>query len=343
MMHHRTPEFSNHLEDMIEWIRPLFGTSGDVLPIHGTGRAAMEAAICNLFSPGDELVACCNGKFGEMWAKFADSYGVVVHRICSDWTRDVDPDEVEAALKQYPKTRGITFVYCDSTTGVLNDAATVCGLARQHGALALVDCICATGGVPFEFESWGADVAVTASQKCLMSSTGLSFAAVSNRVWDAVPQASLPRNYFDFTVIRESLARARPETPGSTPVHLVLQVREALAMMHEEGLENVFVRHESMAQMVRDKLPELGLSPQCPELQRLSPTLTAIAVPEGVTPNAIRNQMRARGILLAGGLGHFADSAFRIGHLGDIRPADVDWTLGVLGDVLHEVRAGTAV
>jgi aspartate aminotransferase-like enzyme len=278
-----------------------------------------------------------------MWAKFADSYGVVVHRVCTDWTRDVDPDEVEAALKQYPKTRGITFVYCDSTTGVLNDAATVCGLARQHGALALVDCICATGGVPFEFESWGADVAVTASQKCLMSSTGLSFAAVSNRVWDAVPQASLPRNYFDFTVIRESLARARPETPGSTPVHLVLQVREALAMMHEEGLENVFVRHESMAQMVRDKLPELGLSPQCPELQRLSPTLTAIAVPEGVTPNAIRNQMRARGILLAGGLGHFADSAFRIGHLGDIRPADVDWTLGVLGDVLHEVRAGTAV
>ena len=341
MMHHRTPEFSKQLADMLEWIRPFFGTSGDVLPIHGTGRAAMEAAICNLFSPGDELVACCNGKFGEMWARFADSYGVVVHRICTDWSRDVDPDEVEAALKEHPKTRGITVVYCDSTTGVLNDAATVCGLARQYGTLALVDGICAIGGVPFEFDQWGADVAVTASQKCLMSSTGLSFAAVSNRVWDAVPQASMPRNYLDFTVIRESLGGARPETPGSTPVHLVFQVREALAMMHEEGLENVFARHEAMARMVRAKLPELGLSRECPELQRRSSTLTAISVPEDLTPGAIRGQMRARGIMLAGGLGHFSDSGFRIGHLGDIRPVDVENTLGVLLEVVNDIRAGT--
>jgi aspartate aminotransferase-like enzyme len=303
----------------------------------------MEASICNLFSPGDTLLACCNGKFGEMWARIAESYGIVVERICTDWSREIDLQEVESALERHPASRGITFIHSESTTGALNDAEAICALARKYDVLAMVDCISATGGVPFEFDRWGADIAVTASQKCLMSSTGLSFVAVSDRVWDAMDQASLPRNYFDFGVIRKNLAGERPETPGSTPVHLVFQVREALAMMHEEGLENVFARHESMARMVRDKLPELGLSMQCPDMQRRSPTLTGIAVPEGVTPDAIRGAMRDRGILLAGGLGHFADSTFRIGHLGDIRPTDVESTLDILGAVLDELRAESAV
>jgi aspartate aminotransferase-like enzyme len=300
----------------------------------------MEASICNLFSPGDTLIACCNGKFGEMWARFAESYGVVVERICTDWTCEVDPEEVESAFEKHPDSRGITFIHSESTTGALNDAEAICALARDYDVLALVDCISSIGGVPFEFDEWGADVAVTASQKCLMSSTGLSFVAVSDRVWDAMPQASLPRNYFDFEIIRENLTGDRPETPGSTPVHLVFQVREALAMINDEGIENVFARHESMAQMVRDKLPELGLTIQSPEMRRRTPTLTGISVPEGLTPNDIRGGLRDRGILVAAGKEQFADSTFRIGHLGDIRPADVETTLTALGEVLNELRTG---
>src|SRR3989442_3553690 len=121
MMHHRDPEFSKVLVETLAGVRPLFGTSGDVLPIHTTGRGAMEAAICNLFSPGDEVMACCNGRFGEMWADLAETFGVVVHRACLDWDRSVDALAIEAALDDHPKTRAVLAVHSDTSTGALND------------------------------------------------------------------------------------------------------------------------------------------------------------------------------------------------------------------------------
>jgi aspartate aminotransferase-like enzyme len=339
MIHHRSPEFSLALATVIEHMRLLFGTDGDVVPVHGTGRAAMEAAVCSLFSPGDELVACCNGKFGEMWAKLAESYGLVVHRVCEDWARRIDPDEVGSALQKHSRSRGVTFVHCDSSTGVRNDVEAVCRVARSYDALAMVDAICAVGGMPFHFDRWDVDVAVTASQKCLMSSAGLSFAAVGERAWKAAEQATLPANYLSLFAVREVLAGPSPETPGSTPVHLVLQVGEALRLIVEEGLENVHARHEKMAGLVRNRIPALGLSLQCPELCTFATTLTAISAPEGVAPSAIRDAMRSRGILIARGLGSYEPTAFRIGHLGDIRPADVHRTLDALEEVLNEVRS----
>jgi aspartate aminotransferase-like enzyme len=338
MIHHRSPEFSLALASVVEHMRVLFGTTGDVVPVHGTGRAAMEATVCSLFSPGDELVACCNGKFGEMWANLAESYGLAVHRVCKDWARSVDPDEVSSALEKHSRSRGVTFVHCDSSTGVRNDVEAVCRVARSNDALAMVDAICAVGGMPFHFDRWDVDVAVTASQKCLMSSAGLSFAAVGERAWKAAEQSTLPANYLSLGAIRETLVGPKPETPGSTPVHLVLQVWEALRLMAEEGLENVYSRHEEMAGLVRNRIPALGLSLQCPELCSLSTTLTAISAPEGIAPSAIRDALRSRGIMIAAGLGSYIPKGFRIGHLGDIRPADVNRTLDALEEVLGELR-----
>jgi len=338
MIHHRTDEFSAELATMLELLAPVFGTRGPVLPVHATGRAGMEAAICNLFSAGDEIAVCCNGKFGEMWAAFAESYGVTVHRIATDWTRDVDAREVGTFLASHRRVMAVALAYCDTSTGVRNDVAGVARAVREgrDDALVLVDGVSSLGGMPFAFDEWGVDFAVTASQKCLMASPGLAFVALSERAWTASVRARLPRNYWDFTGIRHHVTQAKPETPGTAPVHLVLQVAEALRMLHEEGLPSVQRRHEAMAARVRHRVAELGLVAPCPELRSLSPTLTAIALPAGLAPKTVRDRLKARGILTAAGLGAFRETAFRIGHMGDIRMPDVERTLGALADALAQ-------
>jgi aspartate aminotransferase-like enzyme len=340
MIHHRTREFSAELATVIELLKPVFGTSEPILPVHTTGRGALEAAICNFLSAGDEIAVCCNGKFGEMWAGFAESYGVIVHRICTEWTRQADVLEVARALEAHPRVRAVALTYSDTSTGVSNDIATIARTVRivRPDVLVLVDGVSSIGGMPFSFDAWGVDFAATASQKCLMSSPGLSFAALSERAWAAAARARLSRNYWDFAAIRAEITKDCPETPGTPPVHIVLQVAEALRLMHEEGLERVYQRHAQMAERARRGATELGLCLQCPELGSYSATLTAIAAPAGVAPKELRNGMRVRGVLTAGGLGKYKDTSFRIGHMGDIRVADVERTFTALAETLAELR-----
>ena len=339
MLHHRTAEFSRELADMITLLQPVFGTRAAVLPVHTTGRGAMEASICNLFSPGDAIAVCCNGKFGEMWATFGASYGLVVHRFCTDYEHDLDLDVLDELLTEQRNIQAVAMAYGDTSTGVANDVAGAARVAHRHDALALVDGVSSIGGMPFHFDEWDVDVAVTASQKCLMSAPGLAFAVMSDRAWAANATARLPRNYWDFAAIRDSVSSAKPETPGTTPVHLVLQVAEALRMLHEEGLNNVYARHARMGDLARSLASALGLAPQCPALRNRSTTLTAIGLPPELPPSRVRDGLKARRILTAAGLGHFQSSAFRIGHMGDIRDADVQRTMDALAEVLAELRA----
>jgi aspartate aminotransferase-like enzyme len=342
MVHHRSAEFSRELAQVLELIGPVFGTTGRVLPVHTTGRGAMEGAICNLCSAGDEIIVCCNGKFGELWATLAESYGVIVHRISTNWARDVDAEDVDEACRQWPRARAITLTYCDTSTGVSNDVAAVSRIARARDALVLVDGVSAIGGMPFAFDAWDVDVAVTASQKCLMSSPGLAFVAMSDRAWSASANARLPRNYWDFREIRAHVSKPVPDTPGTPPVHLVLQVAEALRLIHEEGLDPVYRRHEAMAARARESAARIGLSLQCPSLRRFASTVTALALPPGVPPKIVRDGLKARGIVTAAALGPYESSAFRIGHMGDIRLADVERTLEELAEVMASARQSVA-
>jgi aspartate aminotransferase-like enzyme len=334
MLHHRSPEFAAELGTLLALLAPVFGTRTPVLPLHSTGRGAMEAAIANFFSPDDEIAACCNGKFGALWATLADSYGLVVHRVATEWDADIEIGALEATLDRFPGICAVTLPYCDTSSGVINDIAAIARIAGRHGALVLVDGVSAIGGMPFEFDAWQIDVAVTASQKCLMSSPGLAFAAVSDRAWRRGAAARLPRQYWDLEAVRQAVTRPKPETPGTPPVHVVFQVVEALRAMHEEGLERVYERHETMGRMTRDGAAALGLPPQCPAHRRPSPTMTAIGVPAALDATAIRGAVKARGILTAAGLGPYEGAAIRIGHMGDIRPADVERTLVALRDSL---------
>ena len=340
MIHHRTPEFTKIHGSVLENLRPLFGTARPVLPVYATGRGAMEAGIANLFSPGEGIIVSCNGRFGEMWADLATAYGLTVHRVATDWNRDLDPAEVAHVLETKKGVKGVAVTHSDTATGVLNDIPGTTAVARKHGVLMLVDAISSLGGAPFAFDEWDVDYAVTGSQKCLMAAPGLAFAAMSERAWKATETASLPRNYWNLTDYRASLLKGDLGAHRTSPVHLFMQVAESLALISEEGLDKVFQRHEAMAALTRRRLAAAGLSLKCPEHQRLSPTVTSVATPPGVAPKAIRDGLMARGILVAGGLGAFEASSFRIGHMGDIRLADVERTMDALVEVLNALGTG---
>jgi alanine-glyoxylate transaminase/serine-glyoxylate transaminase/serine-pyruvate transaminase len=168
-----------------------------------------------------------------------------------------------------------------------------------------------------------------------MSSPGLSFAVLSDRARAAGATARLPRRYWDLAAVHRDVTKAKPETPGTPPVHIVMQVGEALKQIHDEGIGAVLARHTAMTALVRTRMTDLGLSPQCPSVVRRATTLTAIAAPAGWTPARIREGLSAHGILIAGALEQYAPVAFRIGHMGDIRPADVERTMTALADVLR--------
>jgi aspartate aminotransferase-like enzyme len=304
--------------------------------VHATGRGAMEATLCNLFSPGDGIVACCNGRFGEMWVKIARSHELTVHRVAADWNRDLDLAEIEAAVAAHQGVRAIAMAHSDTSTGVANDVASVARLAQRLGVLLLVDGVSSIGGMPFAFDEWGVDAAFTASQKCLMSSPGLSFVALSDRAVAASAGARLPRSYWNFAEIRREVTGPKPGTPGTPPVHVVLQIAEALRMIHEEGFESVCARHQEMAARVRHEASVLGLEEQCPSLTRRSTTVTALALPAGLAPDRVRDGLKRRGILTAAALEHYQPAAFRIGHMGDIRIDDVARTMTALREVLAE-------
>jgi aspartate aminotransferase-like enzyme len=334
MIHHRSPEFSRELAEILELIAPVFGTRTKILPLHSTGRGAMEGAICNLFSPGDEIAVGCNGKFGELWARLAEVHGLVVHRLSTDWSRDLDLSALEQLLDDRRSVRGVAVTYCDTSTGARHDIEAVSRIARRHAALTLVDGVSAIGGMPFAFDAWDVDVAVTASQKCLMSSPGVAFAAVSDRAWDARTRSTLPHGYWDFAEIRECISKPKPATPGTPPVHAMLQVAEALRMMHEEGLDRVYARHDAMAACARERAASRGLSMQCPLISTFASTVTAIALPAGIKPTVLRETLRRSGIETAEALGPFGNHALRVGHMGDIRVADVERTFDALKHAL---------
>lgn len=339
VLHHRTPEFSSALGELFELARPLFGTaSADVLPVHGTGRAAMEGAVVNFFLPGDTVVAVCNGRFGEMWAGFAERYGVKVVRVAEDWDRSVDPKEVGTALDANEEARAVLAVHSDTSTGVLNPVGEIASVARAHGALTMVDGISSIGGAPFHFDDWGLDFAVVSSQKCLMTSPGLALAVVGEGAWEAGERGGMPRAYLDFASIRRTLGGPRPETPGTTPVLLVLQLLEALRMIREEGVDAVFDRHQALAGRVREWAGDLGYGLQGPGILERSPTLTALRLPPGVEPEPVRKRLREAGIQIAGGLGAFKSKCIRIGHMGDIRMEDVERTMDALEQATLRLR-----
>ena len=320
LIHHRTPQFAAVLAEVQEGLRELFGTREDVLILAASGTGAMESAVTNLCSPGDEVVFVNGGKFGERWGKLAKTYGLVAHEIPVEWGRAVKPEAIAAALEAHPRTRVVYVQASETSTCVLHPVPAIAELTRARDVLLVVDGITAVGAVDLPMDRLGIDVLVTGSQKGLMLPPGLAFIALSSRAWAAVQRATLPRFYFDLA--RERKGVAERSTAWTPAISLIHGLRVALEMMRSEGLPNVYARHDRLARATRAGTTAIGLRLLAPDAP--SPAGTAVLLPDGVDGSGMFRYLRDRmRVTFAGGQDQLKGKIIRVAHLGWVGSFDI--------------------
>jgi aspartate aminotransferase-like enzyme len=309
-----------------------------------SGTGAMEGAVTNLFSPDDEVLVVNGGKFGERWTKIATAYGLKVAELKVEWGRSALIDDVRRMLDERPAIRGVLIQASETSTGALHPTEEIARLTRQRDTLLIVDGITAVGVFDIPMDSWGIDVLITGSQKALMLPPGLAFVALGKRAWQRTKEAKLPRFYFDFA--RERDNHDKDTTAWTPAISLITGLRESLAMILEEGLQEVFARHARMAAATRAAAAALGLTLVAPDAP--SPALTAMYVPPGVDGAKLVAYLRDRmGVTFMGGQDQLKGKIVRIGHLGHTGTFDIVTAIAALEMALrhvgHDVTLGRGV
>jgi len=325
MINHRGPEFAAMLNRIQVGMKPYFGTESDIAIVSSAGTGGLEAAVVNVLSPGDRVLAVSIGAFGDRFAKVAETYGASVDRVSAEWGWAADPDELCERLPS-ADYRAVLLTHNETSTGVMNPIPALAAAIRTTSpdALILVDSVSALGAVPFQMDDWGCDVVVTGSQKAWMAAPGLAMIAASERAWAAMETARMPRFYFDLLKHRES-ARSG-QTPWTPAIAVIYQVDEGIRLMAAEGAEAIFARHEACAAATQAGLEALGFQLFADPANR-SKTVTAALIPDGLDWKAFNSEITRRGVVLAGGQGKLAGKVFRVGHLGSVI---VDEILGAI-------------
>lgn len=336
MLWHRSPEFVELFKRVEAGLKRLFETQGDVLIIAGSGTAAMESAVSNLTSPGEEVVVLNGGKFGERWLELTHAFGARPHEVKYPFGKGILPEALDEALAANPEAKVVFATHNESSTAVLNDIEALAQVARAHDALLVVDAVSSLGGTPLPMDAWGVDVVVTGSQKCLMLPPGLAFVGVSPRAWEKAATSRGHRYYLDWKAYQKAARNA--ESPYTSAVSLMFALDESLALLEEEGAEARFDRHRLMRAMVRAGLEALGFALYV-EDRWASPTLTA-ATGGGVDLEQLRKAVRKKtGVTLAGGQGELKGEIIRIGHMGAATPLDMVTTLAAIEMGMAEIGA----
>ncbi|WP_059380104.1 pyridoxal-phosphate-dependent aminotransferase family protein [Achromobacter sp. PD1] len=327
---HRGPEFGALGLAVLEGVKQVFQTQSPVVIFPSSGTGAWEAALVNTLSPGDRVLMVETGHFASLWRKLAGRLGLEVDFLEGDWRHPVDAAAIAARLAddQGRKIKAVCVVHNETSTGVTSDIAAVRAAidGAAHPALLMVDTISSLGSIDYRHDEWGVDVTVAGSQKGLMLPPGLAFNAVSARALAAADEARLPRSYWDW---REMLtANARGYFPYTPSTNLLYGLHEALAMLREEGLPQVFARHQRHAQATRLALAGWGLELLSLDPAAHSPALTAVIMPQGHGADAFRKLVLERfDMSLGQGLGKLSDRVFRIGHLGHFNDLTLCGTL----------------
>lgn len=318
---HRSPEFAKLATEVLEGLRPIFQTRGPVVIYPGSGTGAWEAAIVNTLSPGDRVLMFETGHFSLLWRQVAENFGVRVEYIPGNWRHGVVPAEIEAhlATDKDHSIKAVIVVHSETSTGVTSRISEIRGAMdrARHPALLIVDAISSLGSIDFRQDEWGVDVTVAGSQKGLMLPPGLSFNAISEKGLAANKTAKLPRSYWDWQQMLEpNRAGFFPFTPAT---NLLFGLREALHMLDEEGLPNVFRRHQRHGEATRAAVHAWGLEVLCEEPREYSNSLTAVLMPEGHNADNLRKIILEHfDMSLGAGLSKLAGKVFRIGHLGSL-------------------------
>ncbi len=320
----------------------LFATKGKSYIYIANGHGAWEAVISNVLSRGDKVLVLESGRFAVGWGNAAAAMGADVEVLKGDWRRAVRPAEVEARLRQDKdhKIKAILVAQIDTASGAVNDIEAIGKAIKStgHPALYLVDTVASLGCMPFEMDAWGIDVAMSGSQKGLMTPPGLAFCAVNDRALKVHKTAGLRTPYWDWTE-REGAEHYR-KYGGTAPIHLLFALRQAIDMLHEEGLANVFLRHRLLAEAVRRAVAiwaegqVLGFN--IAEAGERSNTVTTVVMASSHDPVALQRYCKEKcGLVLGVGIGELTGQAFRIAHMGHVNAPMILGTLGVIEVALH--------
>ncbi|MBO9468478.1 aminotransferase class V-fold PLP-dependent enzyme [Endozoicomonas sp. G2_2] len=327
---HRGPDFQALGADVLERIKPVFGTTNPVIIFPASGTGAWEAALVNTLSPGDRVLMFETGHFATLWRNMAQKLGFEPELIDSDWRRGADPQAIEKRLAEdrNHEIKAVAVVHNETSTGVTSRIAKIRKAIdnAKHPALLLVDTISSLGSIRYEHDAWGVDVTVSGSQKGLMLPPGLSFNAVSDKALEASRTSGQPRSYWDWQdMLGPNENGFFPYTPAT---NLLYGLREAIDMLEEEGLDNVFARHDRHAEATRRAVTAWGFDIVCANPAEYSSALTAVLVPDAVDPDALRRLILDDfDMSLGAGLSKLKGRAFRIGHLGDFNDLTLAGTL----------------
>jgi aspartate aminotransferase-like enzyme len=326
MVNHRGPEFRELIGRVTQRLRTAFATNNDLLILTCSGTGALEAAVVNHLSVGDNVLGVSIGSFGDRFIDIAERYGAKVRHLRVEWGRAAEPIAVAAALREMSAAgspaKAVLLTHNETSTGVTNPLAELAAAAREASpaTLIIVDAISGLGAVPFNTDGWDLDVVATGSQKSWMVGPGLAMVSISDRAWTANRDATMPRFYFDLAEARHYLDKG--ETPWTPAVSVLMQLDVALELLEAEGYPAIFARHAACGAAARAGLSALGFR-LLAEPAHASDTVTAAYVPDGVEWPSLNRQLLDRGLVLAGGQGKLAGKILRIGHLGAVSVSDV--------------------
>ena len=324
--HHRTEGFRATFKRVTEAMRELHRTQGELFLLGASGTGAMEAAVVNLLQPTDKALVIVGGKFGERWMNLLKAFGIAHDTLDVEWGHGAEPAEVERRLSADPKIVAVFSTHSETSTGSIHDIQAIARITRARNVLLVVDAITSLGVHPLLQDEWGVDAVVCGSQKGLMIPPGLASLSLAPWAASLLERPGLPRFYFDLRKFRKSAPQG--ETPWTPPVSLTLALEEALAMIREEGLDNVHSRHRRLAMAMRAGAQALGY-----KLFAANPShaLTALYPPDGVDASAVVKRLReVHAMVVAGGQDHLKGKIFRVGHMGAYDLGDILAMVGAL-------------
>ena len=324
---HRSTEFSDLLRQVASGLQHVFQTENDVLVLTASGSGAMEAAVVNLLSPGDRVLAISGGKFGGRWVELCATYGIDALTLDVAWGTAADPDEIDRILGEQGPFEAVLATHSETSTGVLHDIEALGRVARGHGCYLVVDAISGLGANELRTDDWHVDIALTGSQKALMIPPGLAFISVSERAWQRIEGNRQPSYYLNLKRARDSFEKGL--TPYTPAVSLLMGLAESLEMMKELGLEEIYRIHERNALVTRAGVAALGLDLFA---RRPSNVLTSVVMPPGIDGSELLKTVKQEcGVTIANGMDHYRGKYIRIAHLGyNVAPSDMIVALSAL-------------
>jgi serine---pyruvate transaminase len=345
VLHHRARDYREIYERCLARLAEVYRTRNDILMFTTSGTGAFESAVANLTSPGDRQLVLSAGNFGERWAGMTKAFGADLVHVKLEWGETPEADDLRTALADAGDVRVVYLTHSETSTGVVCDVQALAAVAKEAGALVVVDAVSSLGAVPLETDAWELDVVVSGSQKALMTPPGVAFVSVSPAALDAAARSTSPRYTLDWERTRK--AQAKLDAPFTPAVSIVRALDVALGLLLDEGLDAAFDRHARLGRACREGAKAMGLELFSPDEER-SGVVTAIRAPDGVDATEVVSTLRDRfGITIANGQGELKGKIFRIGHIGWFDVFDITTALAAvelaLVDAGAEIERGVGV